>query len=197
MFFFGLNTKTTLQGYYNMQSQFQAMLFYVLLLLGLQVENAEAHEIIAVQVQNEQHQAHQGASNLLLDADCAKTQVAKTQKFRIEKRGTGYYIYGAEYSVTCAVKKTQIPPVVVVPDPPKNRASLTWDIPSTREDGSAMTKDQIAGFFLYHNGKSIKLGVVNSIVIPDLPTGKHEFYIQTIDTDGLVSKNSQTVEKVI
>lgn len=162
------------------------------------VSSVQAHEITPVLVSNDQHSATQAAENMLLDADCARTAISRSTKFRLVQDAKGVIIYGADFRVTCVLKKITPPPVVVTPPPvvvKPNDAKLTWDTPLTREDGSRMSVSEIAGYYLYHNGTRIKLAPINSLVIPDLPPGRHEFYIQTIDTNGLVSSNSATVEK--
>lgn len=165
----------------------------LIVVFALAVSSVQAHEIVPVFTTNDQHVATQTAENLLLDADCARTSISRATKFRLVQDAKGVIIYGADFRVTCVLKKITPPPVVVTPAP--NDAKLTWDTPATREDGSRMSVSEIAGYYLYHNGTRIKLAPINSLVIPDLPPGRHEFYIQTIDANGLVSSNSTTVEK--
>lgn len=144
---------------------------------------------VLLQEQNELWLAQQAAQNILLSGDCAKTTIVRMQKFKLFDRDGNIYINGADYLIRCTEKK----PEVVTPGP--NDAALSWDMPSTRTDGRPFAADELQGYYLYHNDQQIKLGKVNSLVIPDLPAGVHEFYIQAIDTDGLVSENSNKVQK--
>lgn len=136
--------------------------------------------------QNEMWLAQQAAQNVLLAGDCAKTTIKRLQKFKLVETKDGIQMNGADYLVYCTEKK-----IVVVP---KNQANLSWDTPVKKEDGTEFKKEELAGYYLYHNDSQIKLGGVNSLSIPDLPVGTHKFYIQAIDKNGLVSKNSNTVE---
>lgn len=148
--------------------------------------NAFADDVY-LQDQNELWLAQQAAQNIMLSGDCAKTTIVRMNKFKLFDRDGSVYINGADYIIRCTEKK----PVVVVPKP--NDAALSWNTPTQRADGKAMLANEISGYRLYHNGTEIKLGTVNSLVIPDLPAGRHEFYIRAVDTDGRVSEGSPKV----
>lgn len=191
MFCCGLKQKTILKGYYNMRN-----LFVLMLLLAniLTIQTAKSAEVLPEQ--NEMWNAQQAAQNYLLAGDCAKTTIVRNKRFQLTVLNDTVVINGADFTVKCIEKKTQIP-VVVVPEKPKNQAALTWTHPNKRENGTELKLSEISGYILNHNGIDIKLGVVNSITITDLPLGLHKFYIKTVDQNGLQSKESAIVEKVI
>lgn len=161
--------------------------FATLLVISSTAHGADVY----LQEQNELWLAQQAAQNVLLSGDCAKTTISRNTKYKIYDRNGDVYISGASYTVKCTEKK----PTVI--SAPANKVSLTWDTPTSRENGTPLSESEISGYFVYHNDVQIRLGKVNKITIPDLKPGKHYFYIQAVDTGGLVSKNSVTVSKDI
>lgn len=84
-------------------------------------------------------------------------------------------------------------------------AQISWSTPTTRQDGTALTATEIAGYNLYHSttGTSSlsKLASLTpselSIVVSDLAAGTHYFALSTIDTKGLQSSMSSTISVTI
>ncbi|WP_417516050.1 fibronectin type III domain-containing protein [Marinobacter sp.] len=82
--------------------------------------------------------------------------------------------------------------------PPK---ALSWSAPTTREDGSALKPDQIAGFRIYYRLRhETRFNVIpvnsperTSQPLTQLPPGAYEFAITTIDAQGLESRRSSAV----
>ncbi|TNE94450.1 MAG: fibronectin type III domain-containing protein [Gammaproteobacteria bacterium] len=83
-------------------------------------------------------------------------------------------------------------------DQPK---TLSWTPPLTREDGSALTHSQIAGFRIYfrlRHQQSFDTILIDdpsttSYVLDNLPAGAYEFAITTVDLNGLESQRSDPV----
>ncbi|MGC8120069.1 fibronectin type III domain-containing protein [Marinobacter sp. VGCF2001] len=86
-----------------------------------------------------------------------------------------------------------------VPGSPK---TLVWSPPLTREDGTALSAGQIAGYRIYFRLKhqdsfrTIPLNDpgVTRYVLAEMPPGAYEFSITTVDQDGLESRRSDPVE---
>ena len=65
--------------------------------------------------------------------------------------------------------------------------SFTWDDPLTREDGTPITKEEIAGYHAKLNTiESLDLIIGNSLTMT-VPIGEHCLELQTEDTDGRLS----------
>ena len=84
-------------------------------------------------------------------------------------------------------------------------AQISWSTPTTRQDGTALTASEIAGYNLYHSNTGTssltKLASLTpselSIVVSDLAAGTHYFALSTIDTKGLQSSMSSTISVTI
>lgn len=82
------------------------------------------------------------------------------------------------------------------------RKTLVWNPPLTREDGSALTPGQIAGYRIYYRLKHqdnysvipLNDGSKTRYTLSDMQPGAYEFSITTIDIDGLESRRSDPVE---
>ncbi|WP_228128440.1 fibronectin type III domain-containing protein [Marinobacter daepoensis] len=89
-------------------------------------------------------------------------------------------------------------------DTPETAApkTLTWNPPMTREDGTALTPGQIAGYRIYFRLKHrdsfnvipLSDGSTTRYTLADMPPGAYEFSITTIDVEGLESQRSDPVE---
>lgn len=84
-------------------------------------------------------------------------------------------------------------------------AQISWSTPTTRQDGTALTATEIAGYNLYHSATSTsslsKLASLTpselSIVVSDLAAGTHYFALSTIDKNGLLSSLSSAISVTI
>ena len=81
-------------------------------------------------------------------------------------------------------------------------ATLSWDIPTTREDGSTLPINEIAGFKIYsqrNNGSywTEYIPVIDTYTFNNLEQGLWRFWLVTVDTDGLASEYSKPVSKVV
>jgi len=84
-------------------------------------------------------------------------------------------------------------------------AQISWNTPTTRQDGTTLTSSEIAGYTLYHSaGSSTSLTKLASlakselsIVVSDLAAGTHYFALSTTDTKGLQSNMSSTITVTI
>jgi len=91
--------------------------------------------------------------------------------------------------------------------PSSYNVSLSWTIPSAREDGKALSLSELSGYELYYttdsssatSGKVIKIdgGSQASYVISSLPAGTYYFAISAIDTSGAKSALSSMVSKKV
>lgn len=80
--------------------------------------------------------------------------------------------------------------------------TLVWNPPLTREDGSALTPGQIAGYRIYYRLKHqdsfsvipLNDGSKTRYTLSEMQPGAYEFSITTIDVDGLESRRSDPVE---
>lgn len=79
--------------------------------------------------------------------------------------------------------------------------TLSWNPPLTREDGSALSPGQIAGFRIYYRLRHqdsysvipIDDPSVTSFTLGDFSAGAYEFAITTVDVNGLESQRSDPV----
>ncbi len=84
-------------------------------------------------------------------------------------------------------------------------ATLTWTIPETREDGSALPLTDIAGYKIYKGTSENNLTEVAYITdatqtiqqFTDLPTGRWYFAVSVVDVNGLESELSNSGYKDI
>ena len=75
---------------------------------------------------------------------------------------------------------------------------LTWDMPSSREDGSALQPGEISHYNLYYRDSVIEIpSTDNRYVVEDVGAGLHTFEISTVDSDLQEGKKSQAVEELI
>jgi len=89
------------------------------------------------------------------------------------------------------------------PTPSSYSASLSWTIPSAREDGKALSLSELSGYEVYYTtdasstskGTVVKIdgGNKSSYVVSGLPAGTYYFAISAIDTNGLKSALSSMV----
>lgn len=91
-------------------------------------------------------------------------------------------------------EKTEVPKGISKPE-------LSWSLPFTREDGSALPAEQIAGFQIYyrlrHQNEHQVIAIDNPTAtrhsLEGLPTGAYEFAITVLDIDGRESRKSAPV----
>ena len=80
--------------------------------------------------------------------------------------------------------------------------TLVWQEPSTREDGTSLAPNEISGYRIYYkrvgtsNYNVIKLTdfSATSLTLSGFPSGSYDFQITAVDTHGLESPPSKTVE---
>ena len=83
--------------------------------------------------------------------------------------------------------------------------SLSWTIPSTRENGSPLVLSELSGYEVYYSvenqSKSAVIPVAGatqaSLVVRDLPAGTYYFAISAIDSKGVKSALSPMVSTKI
>lgn len=74
----------------------------------------------------------------------------------------------------------------------------TFEPPIEREDGTALTLEEIAHFNVYVNGEPVKT-VPNNVTSfsVELTHGTHEVKMTTVDTDGRESLFSNVIQEII
>jgi len=89
--------------------------------------------------------------------------------------------------------------------PQTGSASLSWNAPVTRANGSALAMNEIESYRLYYgtaagsynNSVPVNDPYTNSLTISDLPVGTYYFVITATDMDGLESGYSNMATKVV
>ena len=83
-------------------------------------------------------------------------------------------------------------------------ASLSWETPVHRQDGTPLTTDDITGYRIYHSTEDGNLEThydldaqTTTLALSDLSSGNHFFAITAIDQTGLESELSNVVSKQI
>lgn len=97
------------------------------------------------------------------------------------------------------------PPDVTDPDEPVGQSvTLSWEIPTEREDGSALPLEEIEGYVI-RGGPSLEaLAILHttgpsdvSWVYENAPTGTLYFTISTKDSDGIEGPQSTPIDLVV
>ncbi len=83
-------------------------------------------------------------------------------------------------------------------------ASLSWNLPSQRADGSDLELYEIDSFRIYHTTEDGSVetmyevnGDVTAYNLDNLANGKHIFAVSVVDSNGLESELSESVSKTI
>jgi len=163
-----------------MQNRAKMIFPFIAMVISAQSATAEI-----VSSHNEQHVAQQAAQNFLLDKDCARTQISRTERFRIDAQQDSVKILGQEFIVACIEKKQAIDPAKIF--------QLNWNLPSSREDGKVLSQSEIRGFQVIING-SIAAMVSGTSFTTDKIIPPAEFAVRTVDVDGLISADSNVVK---
>jgi len=79
---------------------------------------------------------------------------------------------------------------------------LSWSIPTTRADGSALTLSELSGYEIYYTNDSgsvaltvpVSGGSVSSYTIANIAAGTYHFSISAIDRNNLKSGLSPVVD---
>ena len=128
---------------------------------------------------NEQHAAEMAAQNALFDAGCIRTNITRSQRYSVAKVGEQYQITGNGLIVEC-VKWQSV-----------TGWRIEWTAPTTREDGSKLPPDQIAGYQVVSAGEVLAMvSGTQYLLSGKLPT---ILTIRTVDNLGLVSRDSDPV----
>ena len=87
---------------------------------------------------------------------------------------------------------------------PLTTISLTWDTPSSRDDGSALSLDDIASYNIYlsYEGDNFEEtisvpGTLKTVELSDMVRGNYQLAVATTDTSGVTGSRSETVEIII
>jgi len=81
-------------------------------------------------------------------------------------------------------------------------AGITWVAPSEREDGSALSLAEIAGYRIYYGDETgeypnrfdIDNSIAGNVDLSEISSGKYFAVVTTVDTDGRESAYSVEVE---
>jgi hypothetical protein len=90
----------------------------------------------------------------------------------------------------------------VVEEPVLQSISLSWDMPQSREDGSALEIYEINGYVIAYGSDANNLSTLitvpgaseTSAQLDDLASGAYFFAIATVDSDGVQGTFSTTIE---
>lgn len=63
-----------------------------------------------------------------------------------------------------------------------NNAEITWDTPTTRDDGSPLNQNEIANYVV---ARKVAETSERKVTVNGLLAGTHEFLLSTVDTDGV------------
>lgn len=88
---------------------------------------------------------------------------------------------------------------------PQTVVTLSWDIPTEREDGTLLPPDEISGYEIAYgidaNNLTSKVSVLGAstlnTVIEGLPDDTYFFAIATLDSDNLLGNYSETITVII
>lgn len=138
---------------------------------------------------NEQHVAEQAARDLLRKEGCAWTNTTRPVRFRLVRDADGIRVLGNELMVVCIEK----------PAGPSAQAKvlISWDHPTTRADGTALSLDEIQGYLVVFSGVEFPVGKETRLLIEGVDVGDHPVQLFTIDTRGQPSKPAQLMVPVI
>src|SRR5690606_1797860 len=100
---------------------------------------------------------------------------------------------------TPAPSPAPAPTPAPTPVPLTYSARLSWEIPSTRADGSALSASALSGYEIYYttdktSGTYVVSGGTTSVyTAAELPAGTYHFAMSAIDSNGLKSALSSMV----
>lgn len=170
------------------QSSFTKIIIYVTmyLSLGATAETVSTHSTQYVPVHK--------AQTLLAELGCANID-KPTQKepYRLVRVPGGFRIIANELEVVCLDPGFDETPIATL-----SSVTLSWEIPTTRENGSPLSPEEIAGYILTYGSAEEPAQVLEieptlTSTVVELNPGFWTFSIQTLDTDGLLSKPSGEV----
>ena len=136
-----------------------------------------------------EHDTHYRAETVaiqrLMSAGCTQPEIKRSQRYRLETQGDGYLITQALAVVCLKWAATTQPPAPVW--------LVTWTAPTTREDGSQLPPDQIAGYQVVSAGEVLAMVPGTQYLLSgQLP---NVITLRTVDTFGLISRDSDPVVK--
>lgn len=146
---------------------------------------------------NSSHTAFEAAINALLASGlCAEINLVQSPGFEV----TDGLITGANYRFEC-VKRVE----PTCTHTGQGAIRLTWDIPTSREDGTRLDLTEISGYFIAFgtsvsglNQNVFVSGATNiSHELIGLEPGTYFFQIATVDSDGFQGAFSAVIKQSI
>lgn len=109
--------------------------------------------------------------------------------------GTAALRYNRKWWCPVVSTATTTTPTPTVTAPATYNAQLSWTIPATRADGTALTASELAGYEIYYTNDTgsvsavvpVSGGSAVSTTVSSLASGSYSFSISAIDTSGLKS----------
>lgn len=95
-----------------------------------------------------------------------------------------------------------VAPAIAAGDPEQSYIALQWDHANLREDGAALTLDEIAGYRIYSTYENEPTQVTNltpvtSHTFVEVAPGTYAFTISTVDTDGREGAQSPAINVTV
>ena len=148
------------------------------LLLLLLPFNALANDVISEH--NEPQAAAQAARDRLYDQGCIRTDTTRSGRYQLIQFEGEYIVLGNQLKVVC-VEFKQLEKAV----------EITWQMPTKRQDGSALFASDIQGYKIYINGQYSRQTAELQETVHLMP-GSHEINLTTVDKAGVESVYSKT-----
>ena len=120
---------------------------------------------------NEPHAGIQAAIDRLHAAGCTRYSITQSGQYTLEStvESTAYNLTGNTITIRClsALKPVAISHV------------LTWQHANRRTDGTALSLSEVSGYDLEHNGRIVRLGVVNAYTVDNTSSGQSRYRLRT------------------
>jgi len=149
---------------------------------------------------NALHTVLEAAVNaMLLVTPCAEIDLVMSPPYSITETG----IAGADYRVECKIPLI-LPVYPIPPEAIVNSIEIAWDIPTAREDGTALPIPEIYGYRLAattDTGKEYTVDIIGAETLyyrlTGLEAGTYKLKIATIDSDMLVGNYSAEITQTL
>jgi len=120
---------------------------------------------------NESHAGIQAAIDRLHAAGCTRYSITRSGQYTLEStvESAAYNLTGNTITIRCL---SSLKPVAV-------SHVLTWQHANRRVDGTALSLSEVAGYDLDHNGRIVRLGVVDAYTVDNPGSGESRYRLRT------------------
>jgi hypothetical protein len=120
---------------------------------------------------NEPHAGIQAAIDRLHAAGCTRYSITRSGQYVLEStvESAAYNLTGNTITIRCL---SGLNPVAV-------SHVLTWQHANRRTDGTALSLSEVTGYDLDHNGRIVRLGVVNAYTVDNPGSGQSRYRLRT------------------